>query len=172
MVPTLDSFMDLYQDSTPNPQDEAGIKIVLGIVRRFHELGDALGLGTDFIIRKGKQAGMPLREMEMLLAAGLTPMEVIEAGTRVSAIACGHGDELGLLARGPGAYDQFLELTENSFIKLGEWLVVAAAILHGLNGIRIVLTSFGVGVTRQKQLFYVFMAIAALVILIFTIRMY
>jgi succinate dehydrogenase / fumarate reductase cytochrome b subunit len=83
-----------------------------------------------------------------------------------------HLGVLGLLARGPGAYGQFLELTENPFIKLGEWLVVAAAILHGLNGIRIVLTSFGIGVTRQKQLFYGFMAIAALAILFFTVRMY
>jgi succinate dehydrogenase / fumarate reductase cytochrome b subunit len=79
---------------------------------------------------------------------------------------------LGLLAQGPGAYDKFLELTENPFIKLGEWLVVAAGILHGLNGIRIVLTSFGVGVTRQKQLFFGLMAIAVLVILFFTVRMY
>jgi len=79
---------------------------------------------------------------------------------------------LGRLAQGPGAYDQFLELAENPFIKLGEWAVVAAAILHGLNGIRIILTSFGVGVTRQKQLFYGFMAIAVIVILIFTARMY
>lgn len=83
-----------------------------------------------------------------------------------------HLGVLGLLAQGPGAYDKFLELTENPFIKLGEWLVVAAAILHGLNGIRIVLTSFGVGVTRQKQLFFGLMAIAVLVILIFTARMY
>jgi succinate dehydrogenase / fumarate reductase cytochrome b subunit len=83
-----------------------------------------------------------------------------------------HLGVLGLLARGPGAYDQFLVLTENPFIKLGEWLVVAAAILHGLNGIRIVLTSFGVGVTRQKQLFFALMAIAALIILFFTVRMY
>ncbi|HSL41913.1 MAG TPA: succinate dehydrogenase, cytochrome b556 subunit [Anaerolineales bacterium] len=83
-----------------------------------------------------------------------------------------HLGVLGLLAQGPGAYDKFLELTENPFIKLGEWLVVAAAILHGLNGIRIVLTSFGIGVTRQKQLFFGFMVIAAFVILIFTARMY
>jgi succinate dehydrogenase / fumarate reductase, cytochrome b subunit len=83
-----------------------------------------------------------------------------------------HLGVLGLLAQGPGAYDQFLTLTENPFIKLGEWLVVAAASLHGLNGIRIVLTSFGVGVTRQKQLFFVLMALATLIILIFTIRMY
>jgi succinate dehydrogenase / fumarate reductase cytochrome b subunit len=79
---------------------------------------------------------------------------------------------LGKLAQGPGAYDDFLVLTENPFIKLGEWAVVAAAILHGLNGIRIILTSFGVGVTRQKQLFYGFMVIAVFVILIFTARMY
>lgn len=79
---------------------------------------------------------------------------------------------LGKLAQGPGAYDQFLELTENPFIKFGEWLVVAAAILHGLNGIRIILTSFGVGVTRQKQLFFGLMAVAIVVILFFTARMY
>src|SRR5512145_637762 len=79
---------------------------------------------------------------------------------------------LGKLAQGPGAYDDFLVLTENPFIKLGEWAVVAAAILHGLNGIRIILTSFGVGVTRQKQLFYIFMAVALVVILFFTARMY
>jgi succinate dehydrogenase / fumarate reductase cytochrome b subunit len=83
-----------------------------------------------------------------------------------------HLGVLSLLAQGPGAYDKFLELTENPFIKLGEWLVVAAGILHGLNGIRIVLTSFGVGVTRQKQLFFGLMALAALIILFFTIRMY
>ncbi len=79
---------------------------------------------------------------------------------------------LGKLAQGPAAYDQFLALTENPWIKLGEWLVVAAAILHGLNGIRILLTSFGVGATRQKQLFVGLMAIALLVILFFTVRMY
>ena len=83
-----------------------------------------------------------------------------------------HLSVLSLLAQGPGAYDKFLALTENPFIKLGEWLVVAAAILHGLNGIRIVLTSFGVGVTRQKQLFYALMLLAVFVILIFTVRMY
>jgi imidazolonepropionase-like amidohydrolase len=38
--------------------------------------------------------------MEMLIAAGLTPMEVIEAGTHHAASVCGHGDELGTL--GPG----------------------------------------------------------------------
>lgn len=40
------------------------------------------------------------REMELLLAAGLTPMEVIEASTRHSASICGQGSELGTLEPG------------------------------------------------------------------------
>ena len=79
---------------------------------------------------------------------------------------------LNKLVQGPDAYNDFLLLTENPLIKLGEWAVVAAAILHGLNGIRIILTSFGVGVTRQKQLFWGLMAVAALFILFFTAKMY
>ncbi len=79
---------------------------------------------------------------------------------------------LGKLAQGPDSYGQFIALTENPIIKFGEWLVVAAVLLHGLNGIRIILTSFGIGVTRQKQLFYGFMVVAVLIILMFTVRMY
>jgi len=79
---------------------------------------------------------------------------------------------LGKLAQGPGAYDEFLKLTENPLIKFGEWAVVAAAILHGLNGIRIILTSFGVGVTRQKQLFFGLMAVAVVIILFFSAKMF
>jgi succinate dehydrogenase / fumarate reductase cytochrome b subunit len=76
------------------------------------------------------------------------------------------------LAQGPEAYAGFIALTENPIIKLGELAVVAAAIMHGLNGIRIILTTFGVGVTRQKQLFWGFMAISAVIILFFAARMY
>lgn len=79
---------------------------------------------------------------------------------------------LGQLAKGPEGYDAFLELMHNPIAIAGELLVVAAGILHGLNGIRIILTTFGISVTRQKQLFYVMMAIALIVILIFGIRMY
>jgi succinate dehydrogenase / fumarate reductase, cytochrome b subunit len=79
---------------------------------------------------------------------------------------------LSKLAQGPDAYNEFLTLTENPLIKLGEWAVVVAAILHGLNGIRIILTSFGVGITRQKQLFWGLMAVAAVIILFFTAKMY
>lgn len=101
MVPTLDRpYGDLYRTTHPTRAQEVTIEIVLGIVRRFRELGGVVGLGTDYNNNIGMKAGMPVREMEMLLAAGLTPMEVIEAGTRISARVCGHGDELGTLQPG------------------------------------------------------------------------
>jgi imidazolonepropionase-like amidohydrolase len=97
MVPALE---DLYRTSSSAGEPEAAIEIILGIVRRFHELGGVVGLGTDCIIGSGMEGGMPVGEMEMLLAAGLTPMEVIESGTRHSAHVCGHGGELGTLEPG------------------------------------------------------------------------
>lgn len=79
---------------------------------------------------------------------------------------------LGLLAKGPQGYDQFLALAHSPLFIFGELLVVAAGILHGLNGIRVTLTAFGVSVTRQKQLFFGLMAIAIIAILVFGIRMF
>jgi imidazolonepropionase-like amidohydrolase len=100
MVPTLDSYKDLLQAPNPTRQEEVGMVLILGIVRRFHELGGIVGLGTDYVIGTDMEAGMQVGEMEMLLAAGLMPMEVIEAGTRHSAYVCGHGSELGTLEPG------------------------------------------------------------------------
>jgi succinate dehydrogenase / fumarate reductase cytochrome b subunit len=79
---------------------------------------------------------------------------------------------LGQLAKGPEAYDGFVDLMHNPFVLVGELLVVAAGILHGLNGIRIILTTFGIGVNYQKPLFYTLMVVALIAILIFGIRMF
>ncbi len=67
---------------------------------------------------------------------------------------------LGKLAQGPQAYDSFLVLAKTPLVKAGELLVIAAGLIHGLNGIRIALTSFGIGVNIQRQLFWTFLAIA------------
>ena len=59
---------------------------------------------------------------------------------------------LGQLAQGPEAYEGFLNLMEHPIMKFGELLVVAAVFIHGLNGIRIGLNSFGIAVPRQREL--------------------
>ncbi len=101
MVPTLDRpYGSFFRSTTLAPEQRLILDIILGIVGKFNEMGGEVGLGTDFNIGTGIPAGMPLGEMEMLLAAGLTPMEIIEAGTRFAAASCGLGDSLGTLEAG------------------------------------------------------------------------
>lgn len=74
---------------------------------------------------------------------------------------------LGKLAQGPESYNAFIAFAKSPMIKVGEMLVIAAAIIHGLNGIRIAITSFGIGTRYQKQLFISLMAVAAVAIFYF-----
>ncbi len=82
-----------------------------------------------------------------------------------------HLSVLSKLAQGPAAYDSFIKMAKSPIFLAGELLVVAGVFIHGLNGIRIVLTSFGVSVTRQKQLFVGLMALAVVIILVFAVKM-
>jgi len=79
---------------------------------------------------------------------------------------------LGRLAQGPQAYQEFLALAESPIVKLGELAVIAAVIYHGLNGIRIILTSFGIGVAHQQRLFYASVALALAGTVFFGIRLF
>jgi succinate dehydrogenase / fumarate reductase cytochrome b subunit len=79
---------------------------------------------------------------------------------------------LSKLAQGPEAYDAFITLAKTPIIKMGEMLVVIAGILHGLNGIRIAMTTLGWGIQRQKLIFYIVMAIGLLVSAYFGYRMF
>lgn len=74
---------------------------------------------------------------------------------------------LSQLAQGPEAYNHFIALVKNPVLKLGEMAVVAAALIHGLNGIRIALNSFGIAVRYQRQIFLGLMALAVIGIAIF-----
>lgn len=79
---------------------------------------------------------------------------------------------LSQLAQGPEAYDGFLDLLHSPIFIFGEWLVVAAGIIHGLNGIRIALTSFGIAIPAQKQVFYGVMVVSIATSLFFALRMF
>ncbi len=102
LVPTLDASTTWCESSTlTDSQKHVCYDFFLEPVRRFHSLGGVLALGTDYNnVDPAIQRGMPLREMKLLIAAGLTPLEVIEAGTRTAAYVSGHEDELGTLQAG------------------------------------------------------------------------
>ena len=74
----------------------------LQIVRRFHDLGGQIALGNDYSADPNVQPGMPLQEMKLLQAAGLSTQEIIQAATVRAAQVCGHR-ELGVLAPGKTA---------------------------------------------------------------------
>jgi succinate dehydrogenase / fumarate reductase, cytochrome b subunit len=78
---------------------------------------------------------------------------------------------LSTLARGPEAYDGFVALVKSPVFLFGEWLVVVAGFYHGLNGIRIVLTSFGIAVPYQKAMFFIILILTAIISLVFGIHM-
>jgi succinate dehydrogenase / fumarate reductase cytochrome b subunit len=109
---------------------------------------------------RGRQAGTWAFILNRITALGLTLYLYM------------HLIVLGKLAQGPEAYDSFVELAESPIFILGELLVVAAGIYHGLNGLRVALNSFGWAIPQQKQLWYGLTIIAVLGSLIFGFRMF
>lgn len=79
---------------------------------------------------------------------------------------------LSQLAMGPDAYDRFLELLHNPIVIAMELLVIIAGIYHGLNGLRIGLTSFGIAVPNQKSLFWVVIFVTVVSSLFFAVQMF
>lgn len=79
---------------------------------------------------------------------------------------------LGQLARGAEAYDGFIALVKSPLFKFGELLVISAGVIHGLNGIRIALTSFGIGVRVQRTMFLGLMSLSIAIILFFVYIMF
>lgn len=67
-------------------------------VRFFADRGGLIAVGNDHPYRR-TEAGMPIREMELLHAAGLAPAVIIQGGTQISGRACGFTDR-GTIAPG------------------------------------------------------------------------
>jgi imidazolonepropionase-like amidohydrolase len=71
-----------------------------GNLRRFIKAGGQVALGNDSGLLPGIEVGMPMREIEMMHAAGMSPMEIIVAATRNAAHVCNLEDTLGTLEVG------------------------------------------------------------------------
>jgi len=58
--------------------------------------------------------------------------------------------------RDPKAFSGALETFNRPLFKLGEIALLGTVILHALNGIRLTLVDMGVGLPRQRQMFWYF----------------
>jgi len=71
-----------------------------GNLRKLIRAGGQVALGNDSGLLPGIEIGMPMREIEMMHAAGMSPMEIIVAATRNAAHVCNLEDTLGTLEVG------------------------------------------------------------------------
>lgn len=88
VVPTL-AVLEAYGDLGESLEN----------VYRFVAAGGKVVLGDDYG-NPGIELGMPVREMELMEKAGMTPMQIIVAGTGHGAQVSNLGDELGTLETG------------------------------------------------------------------------
>jgi hypothetical protein len=68
--------------------------------RRFIKAGGKVALGNDSGSLPDVQVGMPIKEIQLMHDAGMTPMEIIAAATRHAALVCNLEDQPGTLQPG------------------------------------------------------------------------
>jgi len=79
---------------------------------------------------------------------------------------------LSLLTHGSGSWDAFVSLARSPFFLTLAVILLAGILIHGLNGIRVALTGFGVGVRVQKGLFVTLMLVAIAVLGVAALMIY
>lgn len=100
-VPTLVTDLGRFHlAEKATPWQKVLARGALDLVGRFHEQGGTVALGTDSNTNNEPSRNLLFQEMDLLQAAGLSPMDVIIAGTKNAALASGHGHELGAIAPG------------------------------------------------------------------------
>jgi len=130
LVPTLSKLETSLRGSPfPTSIQPEIFERALDVVRCFHAYGGKVALGTDTVAHWGDEAGMPVREMELLLETGLTRMDVIEAATRRAAIVSGCGDILGTLE--PGKLADVIIVEGDPLLDLKAFCEVSVVILNG-----------------------------------------
>ncbi len=84
--------------STANIWGTARGATVAPTLRRFHQMGGIIAIGTDHPYQRGSE--MPVAEMTLLATAGFTPAELVVMATRNGARALGLEHDLGTLEPG------------------------------------------------------------------------
>jgi len=67
---------------------------------------------------------------------------------------------LSMLAGGPESWDPFVALAKSPAFLVLDVILIAGWLIHGLNGVRVGMNGFGIGVRAQKATFIVLMILA------------
>lgn len=109
-TPPLKQYWDQAFPLTPRDRDPEGIarrkqfvEIGKGMIRRMHEAGVPIAVGTDIAARDVLPGFSVHDEIALLVASGLTPMEALRAGTSEAARLLNAAGTVGTLAPGKAA---------------------------------------------------------------------
>jgi succinate dehydrogenase cytochrome b subunit len=83
-----------------------------------------------------------------------------------------HLGVLTLLARGQSSWDSFVSLARSPYYLALDVLLLAGILVHGLNGLRVALTGFDIGVRAQKTLFGILMLVAAVALVAAALKIF
>jgi succinate dehydrogenase / fumarate reductase cytochrome b subunit len=75
-----------------------------------------------------------------------------------------HLSFLSTASSSSAGFADLMETTAQPAFVLMDFLLVCAVIYHAMNGFRVVLFDMGIGIRRQKLVFWVMMAIAAVIV--------
>lgn len=64
------------------------------------------------------------------------------------------------------SFDQLMETMAQPLFVFLDFLLVCAVIFHAMNGLRVVLFDMGIGIRKQKLVFWIMMAISAVLVLV------
>lgn len=82
----------------------APVSVCVENLRAFVDLGGRVALGNDYGGGPGTfELGIPMYEIEMMSRAGMTPMQILQAGTRQAAWVAGVDNQVGTLEVGKAA---------------------------------------------------------------------
>ena len=79
---------------------------------------------------------------------------------------------LSLLLRGQAAWDSFVSVARSPYVLTLDVVLLAGILIHGLNGLRIALTGFGIGVGAQKALFTILMIVSAIALWVAALKIF
>ncbi|WP_352000141.1 amidohydrolase family protein (plasmid) [Sphingobium sp. SJ10-10] len=114
-VPTL------WANAAHHPDSSANTKIV-------SDAGVSIALGSDTFSGRGVFGENSLEEAELMVAAGMTPLQVLVAGTSAAAKHCARSD-LGLVV--PGKRADLIVLTADPTQDIGNLRKLSMTILNG-----------------------------------------
>jgi imidazolonepropionase-like amidohydrolase len=131
MSPALYSLVAPVEARGDDPTLDRRLQRSYEIVRRFHEAGVPILVGSNFAYRDWPQTpGTGLHgEMRVLVEAGLDPMDVVKLSTSRAAAFAGAGDETGAIR--PGLRADMVLLDADPLADIRNTGRIAAVVLRG-----------------------------------------